>query len=60
MKKKPNSKIVYSLDPCMVTPAEYIQIIAAGIYGAALFFTIFDLSAKQKIGSNLAGNGGNA
>jgi hypothetical protein len=29
MKKKPNSKIAYSLDPYMVTSAEYIQIIAA-------------------------------
>lgn len=54
MKKKPNSKIVYSLDPCMVTPAESIQIIAAGIYGA--IFYRFDFSEKQKIGSNLAGD----
>ena len=40
MKWKPNSKIIYSLGPYMVTSTEYIQIITAGIYGAALFFTI--------------------
>jgi hypothetical protein len=49
MKKKPNSKIVYSLDPCMVTPAEYIQIIAAGIYGAALFFTILTFQRSKRL-----------
>lgn len=49
MKKKPNSKIVYSLDPCMVTPAESIQIIAAGIYGAALFFTILTFQRSKRL-----------
>lgn len=49
MKKKPNSKIVYSLDPRMVTPAESIQIIAAGIYGAALFFTILTFQRSKRL-----------
>ena len=49
MKKKPNSKIVYSLDPRMVTPAESIQIIAAGIYGAALFFTVLTFQRSKRL-----------
>jgi hypothetical protein len=49
MKKKPNSKIVNSLDPSMVTPAESIQIIAAGIYGAVLFFTILTFQRSKRL-----------
>ena len=49
MKKKPNPKIAYSLDPSMVTPAESIQIIAAGIYGAALFFTILTFQRSKRL-----------
>lgn len=49
MKKKPNSKIIYSPDSYMVTPAEYIQIIAAGIYGAALFFTILTFQRSKRL-----------
>jgi hypothetical protein len=49
MKNKPNSKIAYSLDPYMVTSAEYIQIIAAGIYGAALFFTILTFQRSKRL-----------
>jgi hypothetical protein len=49
MKKKPNSKIIYSLEPYMVTPTEYIQIIAACIYGAALFFTIFTFQRSKRL-----------
>ena len=33
----------------MVTPAEYIQIIAAGIYGAALFFTILTFQRSKRL-----------
>lgn len=33
----------------MVTPAESIQIIAAGIYGAALFFTILTFQRSKRL-----------
>jgi hypothetical protein len=47
--KETNSKIIYSQDSYMVTPAEYIQIIAAGIYGAALFFTILTFQRSKRL-----------
>jgi hypothetical protein len=49
MKKKPNSKIIYFLYPYMVTSAEYIQIVASGIYGAALFFTILTFQRSKRL-----------
>ena len=33
----------------MVTPAESIQIIAAGIYGAALFFTVLTFQRSKRL-----------
>jgi hypothetical protein len=33
----------------MVLPTEYIQIIAAGIYGAALFFTILTFQRSKRL-----------
>lgn len=42
-------KSYYSLHPFMVTPAEYIQIIAAGIYATALFYTIVTFRRTKRL-----------
>jgi hypothetical protein len=42
-------KSYYSLDLSMIIPSEYVQIISAGIYAMALFFTIVTFRRTKRL-----------